>query len=216
MGHWGGVVRAVRQRTGSSQQELAQLLGVSQRTVSRWERGDDNPSIAQQRRLRDLGWEPPGSMLRGLISAVANCPVPRALSRTPRLQLLAVSPPALDKRPGLAEWIGKELISTADGILKQMLGDRQLQRSIAYREIAGIVATTQSVLEMPGPPVVAAYRTTITYFWHEGTFYSDAISYPAEPGAECGYRTIPMDDLTTLQAMAFMTPGAPPPAAMHA
>ncbi len=203
MGHWGGVVRAVRLRAGHSQHQLAELLGVSQRTVSRWERGDDNPSIPQQKRLRDLGWEPPGSMLRSLLSAVQMCPVPRALSCTPRLILLAVSKPALEKRPILAERIGKELIGEASGVLQTMLDDRQLQRSIARREIAGVVATTLSVLKMPGPPVKAAYRTTITYFWHEGTLFSDAISLPVDAGADCGYSAVPMDSVDGA-ALPFM------------
>ena len=105
MGHWGGVVRSVRLRAGYSQQQLSEILNVSQRTVSRWERGDDNPSIAQQKRLRDLGWEPPGSLLRSLVSAVQMCPVPRALSCTPKLRLIAVSQSALAKRPSLADLI---------------------------------------------------------------------------------------------------------------
>jgi transcriptional regulator with XRE-family HTH domain len=204
MGHWSGIVRAVRTRAGFSQQQLADRLNVSQRTVSRWERGDDNPSIAQQKRLRELGWQPPGSMLRSLVSAVQMCPVPRALSRTPRLQLLAVSKPALEKRPVLADWIGKELIGQAGGVLKNMLDDRQLQRSIARQEIAGIVATTHSVLEMPGPPVVAAFKTTITYFWHEGTLYSDAISQPTAPDTACGYDAIPMEEMLPDEMLPFV------------
>jgi predicted transcriptional regulator len=205
MGHWGGVVRAVRVRSGYSQQQLADHLNVSQRTVSRWERGDDNPSIAQQKRLRDLGWEPPGSMLRSLISAVTMCPVPRALSQTQRLKLIAVSKPALDKRPIMANWIGKELIVTADGVLKQMLDDRELQRSIARREIAGVVATT-SVLQMPGPPMANAYQTTITYFWHEGTLYSDAISHPVSTNLPTSYSAVPMDDLKMEELLPFIDP----------
>ena len=176
MGHWGGVVRSVRLRAGYSQQQLSEILNVSQRTVSRWERGDDNPSIAQQKRLRDLGWEPPGSLLRSLVSAVQMCPVPRALSCTPKLRLIAVSQSALAKRPSLADLIGSELIAKASGVLKNMLDDRQLQRSIARREIAGVVATTGSVLDIPAAQAMPAYQTTITYFWHEGTLYSDAIS----------------------------------------
>ncbi len=195
MGHWGGVVRSVRLRAGYSQQQLSEILNVSQRTVSRWERGDDNPSIAQQKRLRDLGWEPPGSLLRSLVSAVQMCPVPRALSCTPKLRLIAVSQSALAKRPSLADLIGSELIAKASGVLKNMLDDRQLQRSIARREIAGVVATTGSVLDIPAAQAMPAYQTTITYFWHEGTLYSDAISMPTSPDAVTGYSAVPMDEM---------------------
>jgi transcriptional regulator with XRE-family HTH domain len=206
MGHWGGIVRAVRLRSGYSQHQLSQLIGVSQRTISRWERGDDNPSIAQQKRLRDLGWEPPGSLLRSLISAVTMCPVPRALSKTPRLLLLAVSKPALEKRPILADKIGTELIGDASGVLRTMLDDRQLQRSIAQREVAGVVATTQSVFDMEGPPVTSAFQTTVTYFWHEGTLYSDAISMPVPPDVATGYSPVPMDDFQPESFLPFVDP----------
>jgi len=181
-------------------------LNVSQRTVSRWERGDDNPSIAQQKRLRDLGWEPPGSLLRSLVSAVQMCPVPRALSKTSRLILLAVSKPALQKRPILADKIGTELIGEARGVLRQMLDDRQLQRSIAHREVAGVVATTQSVFDMEGPPVTSAFQTTVTYFWHDGTLYSDAISMPVGPGIATGYNVVPMDDGQPDEFLPFVDP----------
>jgi transcriptional regulator with XRE-family HTH domain len=201
MGQWGGVVRAVRLRSGYSQQQLAEVLKVSQRTVSRWERGDDNPSIAQQKRLRDLGWEPPGSLLRSLITAVTLCPVPRALSRTQRLTLIAVSKPALEKRPVLADKIGKELIGEASGVLRTMLDDRQLQRWIARREVAGVVATTLSVFNMAGPPVNAAFQTTVTYFWHDGTLYSDAISMPVPADTPTGYTPLMMDELQQPDAM---------------
>ena len=213
MGHWGGIVRSVRQRQGISQQQLAGSLGVSQRTISRWERGDDNPSIVQQKRLRDLGWQPPGSFLRSLTSAVVVCPVPRALSRSARLQLLAVSRPALEKRPDLANWIGRELVGVAGGVLKEMLDDRQLQRAIAKHEIAGVVATTKSVLQMPGPPIMSAFQTTITYFWHEGTFYSDAISQPITPDAACGYSAIPMDEFGMEVALPYVDPVGTGPSA---
>ena len=120
----------------------------------------------------------------------------------------AASKSALEKRPGLAKMIGEELIGEASGILQVMLDDRQLQRSIARREVAGVVATTQSVLKMPGPPVQSAYQTTITYFWHEGTLFSDAISQPVAADADCGYRAVSMDSVDSA-ALPFldMLPG---------
>ena len=44
---------------------------------------------------------------------------------------------------------------------------------------------------------IGAYRTTITYFFHEGTLYSDAVSVPTDMGAPCGYRPIPMDEIVS-------------------
>lgn len=47
-------VQAIRQRLGLSQAELATLVGVSGRSVSRWERGQYVPSPMASARLREL------------------------------------------------------------------------------------------------------------------------------------------------------------------
>jgi transcriptional regulator with XRE-family HTH domain len=194
MTQWSTLVRSLRERHGLSQQKLGDMIGVAQRTVSRWERGVDCPGIAQQKRLRDLGWEPPGSLLSTLALSVRHCPVPRALSRTGRLQLVALSRPAIAKRPSMVNRIGSDLCSIATGVLEQMLNDRALQKAIQAREVAGVVAVSHGVLQSDGGPVIGPVQTTITYFYHEGTLYSDAISGPADPGAPLGYRAIPMEE----------------------
>ena len=193
---WGNKVKHFRIRHGLSQQRMATIMGVSQRTVSRWERGEDKPSIAQQKRLRDIGWEPPGSLLDRLPMSILNCPAPRALSRTARLQLQMVSLPAIEKRPSIVEWIGKDLAGIATGLLQEILDDRDLQKAIARMEIAGIVTTSGSVLRTPESARVGKFRTTITYFFHERTLYSDAISYPVADDEPSGYVPIPMDAAT--------------------
>jgi transcriptional regulator with XRE-family HTH domain len=144
------------------------MLGVAQRTISRWERGEDKPSLDQQRQLRDLDWEPTGTLLRGLCHAVAHCPAPRALSRTQSLRLQAVSRPAIIKRPSVTEWIGRDLARIACGVLAEMLDDRALQASIGNGEISCVLATTRSVLQTPEHPTIGTYRTTISYFLPRG------------------------------------------------
>lgn len=192
---WSKLVRRYRIRHGVTQMRLAALVGVSQRTISRWERGEDRPSLDQQRLLRDLAWEPTAPMLRSLAGSVSHCPAPRALSRTRNIRLQAVSRPALAKRPSVAEWIGRDLAPIACGILAEMLDDTPLQRAIVSRQVAFVVATSQSVLQTVEHPRIGTYRTTISYFFHEGTLYSDAISVPVSADASLGYTAIPMDAL---------------------
>ena len=192
---WGELVKRTRLRHGLTQGRMATVIGVSQRTVSRWERGDDKPSLDLQRKLRDMGWEPPGTLLASLAQSVRHCPVPRALSRTQRLRLQAVSGPAIKKRPSVANWIGRDLAPIACGILEEMLDDRSLQKSIAAREIACVVTTTRSVLRTKEHRRIGTYHTVITYFFHEGTLYSDAISTPAAASSVLGYKAISMDDV---------------------
>ncbi len=192
---WRTFVRRYRLRHGLSQARLAELLGVAQRTVSRWERGDDRPSVLQQKRLRDLGWEPSGSLLRSLSASIAFCPVPRALTRGQGLELQRLSGPALAKRPSMANWIGRDLAPLACGVLAEILDDRVLQGAIAAGEIHSLVTTTRSVLRTQEHSSIGLFRTTITYFFHEGTLYNDAIGFPAPGDAVCGYLPISMDDV---------------------
>lgn len=191
---WSAFVKRYRLRHGLTQGRLAIVLGVSQRTVSRWERGDDRPSLALQKRLRDLGWAPAAGLIASLAHAVRLCPVPRALSRTSRLQLQALSGPAIRKRPSMVDLIGTDLAPKASGILADMLDDRVLQRAIARREVACVVATTRSVLQTREHPRIGAHRTVITYFFEDGTLYSDALSARAPADAALGYEVIARDD----------------------
>lgn len=192
---WSRLVRRYRIRHGVTQMRLAALVGVSQRTVSRWERGEDRPSLEQQRLLRDLAWQPNVPMLRSLAGSVIRCPAPRALSRTRNIRLQALSQPALDKRPSVVEWIGRDLAPIACGILAEMLDDKPLQRALFRREVAFVLATSASVLQTVEHARIGKFRTTITYFFHEGTLYSDAISVPAPVDAPLGYTPVPMDGL---------------------
>lgn len=185
--NWTEIVKRYRVRHGLSQAEMADVMQVSQRTISRWERGDDSPGIQFKKRLRDLALDPPELFLRALGTAVTNCPVPRALSRSQSLRLLAVSPPALEKRPSIEHWIGRDLAPIATGILLEMLDNRDLQNAIAAREVIGVKTVAKSVLSTPESDAVGKFRTTISYFFHEGALYSDAISAPAGDDEPVGY-----------------------------
>jgi transcriptional regulator with XRE-family HTH domain len=192
---WPKIVKRYRLRYGLTQARMAALLGVSQRTVSRWELGQDRPGLELQTRLRDLAAWPEGTMLSRLAASVRHCPVPRALSRMPNLRLLAVSPLAIAKRPSITDWIGQDLAGIACGVLEEMLDDGPLQRSIVGGEIACVLTTARSVLRTNEHLRIGTYQTTISYFFDDGTLYSDAISARAPRNAPLGYRPVPMDSL---------------------
>lgn len=197
---WSTIVKRYRLRHSLTQADLAAVLRVSQRTISRWERGEDKPGLRQQKQLRDLAWDPTIALSSRIFASVAHCPAPRALSQMPRLTLMALSGPAIAKRPTITEWIGRDLTQIASGVLAEMLDDRVLQKSIASGEIACVLSTTRSVLRTAEEAQIGAFQTTISYFFHDGRLYSDAVSTPAAPDAPLGYRAIPMDaalDLTT-------------------
>jgi transcriptional regulator with XRE-family HTH domain len=190
---WTVIIKTFRERRGYTQEALAFAIGVSQRTVSRWERGVDSPSMQHQKKLRDLGWQPPGYFFDALAHSVAQAPVARALTMTDRLRLLAVSRPAIIKRPSIVNWIGKDLNKIAGGVLRDMLDDRALQRSIRRREIASIQTITTGVLRTEDKPITEKFATTITFFYEDGTVFRDAVSSPAPANATCGYWPVAMD-----------------------
>lgn len=56
-------IRALRESKGMTQTELAEALGVDQTTVSAWERGVAEPTLANLRRLADVLGIAPGDLL---------------------------------------------------------------------------------------------------------------------------------------------------------
>jgi transcriptional regulator with XRE-family HTH domain len=192
---WPDVIRQVRTKFSLSQKALSEITKVSQKTVSRWERGEVLPGTIAQRDLIDLLRRPSANLVSGISVGIRNCPAPRALSRIPGLRLLSLSAPAVVKRPSIVDWLDRDLAPIATGILEEILDDSELQRAIALREVACVVSTTDSVLRTLEHNRVGKFQTTITYFEHDGTLYSDAVSVPAPAAAVRGYRPVLIDDL---------------------
>jgi hypothetical protein len=105
-----------------------------------------------------------GNDTASLASSIPHCPLPRALSRTRNIRLQALSQPAIEKRPSVVEWIGRDLALIASGVLEEMLDDRRLQISIANREIASVIAMSRCVLRTVEHASIGTYRTVITHF----------------------------------------------------
>lgn len=72
-------IRRFRSDAGLTQQALAAFLGVSQRTVSRWERGVDRPSAGLLDRLSTLVGDGDAGRLPAVYEAVRSAAVPLAL-----------------------------------------------------------------------------------------------------------------------------------------
>jgi transcriptional regulator with XRE-family HTH domain len=195
---WGQFIKQYRVRHGLKRTHLATILGVSPGTVSVLERKLDIPAAYLQRQLRDLATHPDTLLSWKLFASIKHCSLPRALCRTQKLRLLALSAPAIEKRPSVKEWLGCDLAKIACGVQQEMLDDRLLQDSTAKGEIFCTIAVTKSVLQTAEHRRIGTYRTTISYFFHEGTLYSDAMSVPAPEETPCGYRTIAMDNAIVL------------------
>lgn len=76
---WLNEIRAFRQENNLTQHELATFLGVSQKTVSRWERGADQPGLEIRKRLDLLLSAGFASRLPAICEAVRDMSLPLAL-----------------------------------------------------------------------------------------------------------------------------------------
>jgi len=72
-------IKAFRKATGLSQFDLANFLGVNQKTVSRWERGVDAPSTEALSRMRLMMGGSSNPEWMTVFSAIQNSPVGLAL-----------------------------------------------------------------------------------------------------------------------------------------
>ncbi len=52
--HWPRLIRQIRQRLGLTQAAFAEVLGIQQASVSRWENDRDAPSLRQRQKLMEL------------------------------------------------------------------------------------------------------------------------------------------------------------------
>lgn len=190
-------LRHFRLRHGLSQTRMAALVDVPQRRLAAWERGEEKPEAAVMLRLVDLAHDLPAGLLASLTASVVHCELPRALCRTGRLNLRALSGPAIDKRPSIVQWVGNDLLPLACGVLQSMLDDNPLQRAIRKREVAGVVTTSRGVLRTAESETVGTWRTTISYFFHDGIIYSDAVALPVSAEERIGYTPIMVDELGT-------------------
>lgn len=184
-----------RLRHGLNRSRMARLIGISLRRLAALEAGQVELLPSERGKVLDLSHQMPSELLGALSSAVVQCGLPRALSRTGRLNLRALSGPAIRKRPSVVDWIGKDLAPIASGVLEQMLADRELQRAIHRREVVRVVTTTQSVLRTEESETVGTFRTTINYVFHDGVLFSDAIGLPLSTEERTGYTPLYADEL---------------------
>lgn len=98
----GDEIRLARQRAGLTQQELAQQIGVSMRTIGNWERGDTVPQRHAARIADVLGGhlastEKPS--LEGFSDAALLAEIARRFDRTRSTRDRSNDHPAVEDRP---------------------------------------------------------------------------------------------------------------------
>ena len=74
-------IYSLRKERGLSQERLAEAVGVSRQTVSKWERGAAEPELEKLRALAEVF----GVSLDSLAGGAEDGPAPRAAPKSPRL-----------------------------------------------------------------------------------------------------------------------------------
>jgi transcriptional regulator with XRE-family HTH domain len=134
----GAALRRFRQLNRVKQSHFAELLGVSQGSVSRWENGANSPNAAQRERLIELIAARAGNdqdaALRRLVES-SSCPVHLVCDSTHRL-LAASGSSIASWRLDLSELTGRslwpfascEIISAEEGLRDRGWFERPHQR----------------------------------------------------------------------------------------
>ena len=78
---WGLLVRRFRVLHGLTQESIGDMFGVSQRTVSRWERRENKPSAQCLRRLRELARGQLGDLPESPVASIGHSLISGELSR---------------------------------------------------------------------------------------------------------------------------------------
>ncbi|MEH6473581.1 MAG: helix-turn-helix transcriptional regulator [Halopseudomonas sp.] len=115
MSDWPLLIRTYRKDNGLKQDVLAYMLNVDQTTISRWERGKDTPSIAIQKRLRDLFLTHEDSGLTAATRLV-RFSLGRAALTIPGTKIIEVS-------DAYAERFKTERSTLKGGLMRHFLGD---------------------------------------------------------------------------------------------
>jgi transcriptional regulator with XRE-family HTH domain len=192
---WSILIKRYRFQFGLTQHDMGQLLGVSQKTVSRWESGENRPSPDQQAHFRDLLRKPDSIVSAGLRAAIAHCPTLRSLAFHNNVNLIAVSKLSIARRPSITNWIGCDLAPIACGVLAEMLDDRELQRSITRGEVACVTSITRSNLRTSEHPVPGVWRSAFSFFFIEGVLFLDVITVRAANDEPLGYWPVALDEV---------------------
>jgi transcriptional regulator with XRE-family HTH domain len=183
------VLRSWRRAKGLKQGLLADMLGVSQSSVSRWERGLDQPSAVLAARLRSLVFKEAVSEIAVQQAITERLPGFAALVDLDGMRLLATT------RAFKAVWSeavkaeGERFAEHLTELSRELFNDEEFLQSVKRREIALVTGVSNRHVEGFGDNAFrhhwsATYRNIGTRHFVEMVFE------PCEPGAELGLRHV--------------------------
>lgn len=177
MYHWANTIKAYRQTRGLTQEQMALAVGVIQKTISRWERGQDFPDLKHQKLLRDMMHKPSDDVN---VLMVNNSPNMHTLSYAAQpMRGVAASKAAANYCGIPAEVLCSEYTSFLDapGHADFMLDKCKERMKIGLENIAGIQCRHQKA-DFPCVDVM------VTIYKSNGIYMLNATFAPSAPDAE--------------------------------
>lgn len=176
-------LRSWRQTNSLRQIDVSELLGISQGTLSKWERGQDLPSV---RRVQDIvdfisnrQGRDPFAVDRTFIAMQADI---RALFEYEGARLISVSAGMRKQWPVFSTLVGKEMQQHLVGETRLIYEDVKLAQKIKAREVSIIVGVSYRHVDIPVDEPIK-HRWILAFRSYAGRLLGEVVYYPCEPEA---------------------------------
>lgn len=179
-GQFGARLRIWRRLNGMKQAALAQMLGVSQPAVARWESGQDTPSPARLKRLQDLMTSTLKDELILDRLFIARQSAVRALIAYDGLRLIAVSAGFQTIWPACSTLVDIPMADRVVNEASRLVYDRELRNGIRDGSLGLVSGVSSRHLDLQ-------FDTTVHHRWHAcfrrhgGQILADVVYEPCAP-----------------------------------
>lgn len=182
-------LRYWRSVNGIKQQALAEMLGISQSSVSRWERGIEQPSVAMSKKLRDVVYGGMKSELARQRAITERQPVLAALVDLDGMRLLATSYAFKEAWPEAAGAEGKVFADDLAELTRDLFNDDGFMQAVRHNEIAMVTGISNRHVEGFGENGFRHHWASV--YRKVGTKHYAEMSFQAcEPDEELGLRHV--------------------------
>jgi transcriptional regulator with XRE-family HTH domain len=190
---WGQKLRQWRRLNDMKQAGLASLLGVSQPTIARWERGLDQPSTERMHQIRDLmagTLRDECALERLLIQRQSSI---RALIDLDGMRLTTASLGYRQLWPQFATLVGVPMADKVINETRSILDDTDLIRSIQKGSVGMISGISERHMDIE-VDIALKHRWDICFRRYGVRMYADIVFEPCDPEQEPGvYERIDFD-----------------------
>lgn len=189
MSDWAKSLRDWRRANGVKQGVLANMLGVSQSSVSRWERAIDQPSAATSVKIRNI-------VHRGIVNQLAQqqaiterLPGLAALVDLDGMRLLATSHEFKAVWSEAVKAEGQLFAEHLTELTRELFYDDAFMQAVRHNEIAMVTGVSNRHVNGFGENAFRHHWSAI--YKQNGTrHYAEMLFEPCEPEAELGIRDI--------------------------